>query len=198
MRCSISQDDLRTILYEADAAARRLLRQLRLSRSDLDDLRQDFLVDLIARLPAFDRERGSLGAFAGVVMANRATRLTQKVKRQRQLHGATPISLDDHILDSDGAARGDLIAEEDGLPACLGQPVDAFAAIDRRIDVERGLGALDPNDAKLAAALSHLTVDELAGRGPASRSGLYRRVKTIRLALLAAGLKAAWDGLPAP
>jgi len=191
MRCSISQDDLRTILYEADVAARRLLRQLHLSRSDLDDLRQDFLVDLIARLPAFDRERGMLGAFAGAVMANRATRLAQKVKRQRQLHGAMPISSDEHIPDSGGATRGDLIPEGDGLPAYFGQPVDAFAEVERRVDVERGLGGLDPNDAKLAAALSHGTVDELSDRGPASRSGLYRRVRTIRLALLAAGLKAA-------
>jgi DNA-directed RNA polymerase specialized sigma24 family protein len=191
MRCSISQDDLRTILYEADVAARRLLRQLGLSRSDLDDLRQDFLVDLIGRLPAFDPDRGTLGAFAGAVMANRATRLAQKVKRQRQLYGAMPISLDEHIPDSDGATRGDVIPEGDGLSAYFGQHVDAFAEVERRIDVERGLGGLDPNDAKLAAALSHGTVDELSDRGPASRSGLYRRVRTIRLALLAAGLKAA-------
>lgn len=191
MRCSISQDDLRTILNEADVAARRLLRQLRLSRSDLDDLRQDFLVDLIARLPAFDRDRGSLGAFAGAVIANRATRLAQKVKRQRLLYGASPISLDEHIPDSDGVARGDLIAEGDGLSAYFGQPVDAFADVERRVDVERGLGGLDPNDAKLAAALSHGTVEELADRGPASRSSLYRRVKNIRLALTAIGLMAA-------
>lgn len=191
MHPSISQSDLRILLLEADVAARRLVRRLRLLRTDLDDVRQDLLVDLVARLPAFDCTRGSLGAFAGVVMANRATRLAQKVKRQRQFHGATPISLDETIPDSDGATRGDLISESDGLPAYFGQPIDAFAEVERRIDVERGLGALDPNDAKLAAALSHVTVDELTGRGPASRSGLYRRVKNIRLALLAAGLKAA-------
>lgn len=188
---SISRSDLQVLLHEADLAARRLIRRLRLPCEELADLRQDLLVDVFARLPAFDRERGSLGAFAGAVMANRATRLAQKVKRQRQLHGATPISLDEHIPDSDGATRGDLIPEADGLPAHFSQPVDAFAEVERRVDVERGLGGLDPNDAKLAAALSHATVDELARRGPASRSALYRRIKTIQLALLAAGLEAA-------
>lgn len=191
MRYAISRPDFQILLKEADLAARRLIRRLRLPSDELADFRQELLLDLIARLPAFDRERGSLGAFAGAVMANRATRLAQKVKRQRQLYGATPISLDEHIPDSGGATRGDLVAEGDGLPAYFGQPIDAFAEVERRIDVERGLGALDPDDAKLAAALSHVTVDELAGRGPASRSGLYRRVKIIRLALLAAGLKAA-------
>lgn len=58
MRCSISQDDLRTILHEADAAARRLLWQLRLSRDDLEDTRQDLLADVTARLRGFDPDRG--------------------------------------------------------------------------------------------------------------------------------------------
>lgn len=188
---SISRSDLQVLLHEADLAARRLVRRLRLPSDELADLRQDLLVDVFARLPAFDPERGSLGAFAGAVMANRATRLAQKANRQRQLHDATSISLYEHIPGSDGAARGDLISEGNGLPAYFGQHFDAFAEVERRVDIERGLGALDPNDAKLAAALSHLTVEEIAGRGPASRSSLYRRVKNIRLALLAAGLKAA-------
>ena len=52
MHSSISRDDLQILLHEADIAARRLVRQLRLPRADLDDVRQDLLVDLIARLPA--------------------------------------------------------------------------------------------------------------------------------------------------
>ena len=81
MRRSISQDDLRTVLHEADVAARRLLRQLRLPCHDLDDLRQDLLADLIARLRGFDPERGSLGAFSGIVLANRSTRIASLAPR---------------------------------------------------------------------------------------------------------------------
>ncbi|SRR5581483_8645281 len=191
MRHAISPSDLQLITHEADIAARRLLRQLRLSRVDLSDLRQELLLDLIARLPAFDPDRGSLGAFAGIVMANRATRIANKVKRDRRLYGAMPASLDETLPDSDGATRGDLVAEEDGLAAYFGQPVDAFAEVERRLDVERGLGTLDPNDGTLCAALSRTTVDRLAGGGRRARSSLYRRVKDIRLALLAAGLRAA-------
>ena len=67
------------------------------------------------------------------------------------------------------------------------RPLDSVG----RLDVERGLGALDPDDARLSAALSQSNIDELVDRGHAARSSLYRRVKNIRLALLAAGLKAA-------
>lgn len=191
MQSPISRADLQILLHEADGAARRLIRKLRLSKDDLADFRQELLVDVIARLPAFDPQRGSLGAFAGIVMANRAARLAHKVKRERRLYGAVPTSLDETLSEGNGVTRGDLVSEEEGLSAYFGQPVDAFAEVERRLDVERGLGALDPDDARLSAALSQLNIDELVDRGHAARSSLYRRVKNIRLALLAAGLKAA-------
>jgi RNA polymerase sigma-70 factor (ECF subfamily) len=191
MQSPISRIDLQTLLHEADVAARRLIRKLGLSTDHLADFRQELLVDLIARLPAFDPNRGSLGAFAGIVMTNRAARLAHKVKRERQLYGALPTSLDETLPDSDGATRGDLISEGQSLSAYFGQPADGFADVERRLDVERGLGALDPDDARLSATLSRSTIDELVDRGHAARSSLYRRVKNIRLALLAAGLKAA-------
>jgi DNA-directed RNA polymerase specialized sigma24 family protein len=186
-------DDLQILLGEADLAARILVRQLRLPRADLDDVRQDLLVDLIARLPAYDPERGSLGAFAGVVLRNHATRIAGKVKRQRRLHGAAPVSLDEPVPDSDGLTVGDLVAEEDGLAALLGQPVDAFAEIERRLDVERAMGGLGRADGRLCAELSRATADRLAATGRGTRSGLYRRVKNLRLSLTALGLQPAWD-----
>jgi RNA polymerase sigma-70 factor (ECF subfamily) len=191
MPLAISNSDLQILLFEADAEARRLVRRLRLSRAEIDDIRQDLLVDLIARLPAFDRERGSLGAFAGVVLRNHATRIAARIKRERATFGAVPVSLDEVPPGRDGAPRGALTAEEDGFFAWLGQPVDAFAAVEQRLDVERGLGTLDPRDGALCAALAHTTVESLAAQGRGSRSGLYRRLKDIRLALMAHGLEAA-------
>lgn len=77
MHSSISRDNLQILLHEADIAARRLVRQLRLPRADLDDVRQDLLVDLIARLPAYDADRGTLGALAArtVRAAAKASRI---------------------------------------------------------------------------------------------------------------------------
>ncbi|MFN3946112.1 MAG: sigma factor [Allosphingosinicella sp.] len=191
MHSSISRDDLRILLHEADIAARRLVRRLRLAPAELDDVRQDLLVDLIARLPAYDPDRGTLGAFAGIVLANRATRIACKAKRERRMYGSTPISLDEILPESDGLTRGDLVAEADGLSALFGQPVDAFAAVEERLDVERGLGSLAPADGALCASLSRTTVDRLAASGHGARSSLYRRIKDIRLVLTAIGIGAA-------
>jgi DNA-directed RNA polymerase specialized sigma24 family protein len=191
MDLKVSSSDLHFVLHEADFAARRLLRQLRLPRHDLDDLRQDLLADLIARLRGFDPERGSLGAFSGIVLANRSTRIANKVKRERRLYGPAPVSLDETISESEGLARGDIIGEDEGLAAYFGQPADAFAAVERRLDLERGLGSLDLADGQLCASLTHTTVDDLASAGRGARSCLYRRVKNIRLAVTAIGLTAA-------
>lgn len=190
MSVSISRSDLQIIQHEADTAARRLIRQLRLPYGDLADLSQELLADLLARLPAFDSRRGTLGAFAGFVMANRATRIANKVKRERRLYGAVPISLDETIPEGGGATRGDLFANDQGLPAYLGQQADAFATAERRLDVERGLGALDRDDGALCAALSRTTVDQLAASGRGARSSLYRRLTEIRFALTAFGVRA--------
>ena len=47
MQSPISRADLQTLLHEADAAARRLIRKLRLSKDDLADVRQELLEAVI-------------------------------------------------------------------------------------------------------------------------------------------------------
>lgn len=191
MRPEISPADLHLLLHEAELVARRLIRTLRLSRTDLDDVRQDLLADLIARLPAFDAERGSLGAFANTVLTNRAHRFAEKIHRERRVFGMEPVSLDEMVEAAEGLTRGDLMLEAEGLSAFLGQPVDASITTERRIDAERGLGVLGPDDRSLCAALSHTTIDQLAISGRGSRASLYRRVKEIRFAFMSCGLAAA-------
>jgi hypothetical protein len=90
----ISPDDLATLIDEAAFAARRLHRKLMLPAADLDDLRQDLLVDLICRLPGFDARRGSIGAFANIVLRNQSSRIAIRHHRQRKIQGGTVLSLD--------------------------------------------------------------------------------------------------------
>ncbi|MDK9720420.1 MAG: hypothetical protein OEL53_04465 [Rhodospirillales bacterium] len=188
MPTSISPEDLHLIQYEADAAARRLRRTLGLSPDDTADLRQELLLDVIARLRSFDPARGSLGAFVGTVMAHRASRLAAQIRNERRHSGG---SLDEPLAGADGGCRVDLVGEEDRLATLYGQPTNAFAAIERRIEIERGLGCLDRKDRVLCAALSHATPDQLAIAGRGVRSSLYRRVREIRFRLMAVGLQAA-------
>lgn len=191
MRSAISSTDLHVLLHEADRAARRFNWKFGLPVSDLDDIRQEFLVDLIARFRGFDPERGSLGAFANIVLANRAAELATKIKRERSLFGAAPVSLDEPVPGCPGITRGDTVSEDEGLPAAWGQPVDSFTIAERRIDVTRGIRRLDAGERTLCSALTEASIPDLAASGHGSRTGLYRQLKEMRFALMAFGLQAA-------
>ena len=101
-------------------------------------------------------------------------------------------------MDAKTAPQGVTIARDftaDGLSAILGQPVDRIAEVEHRIDVERGLGALDQGERLLAAALYRGSAHQLARGGFGSRSGLYRRTQGLRLTLLTAGLGRIANGV---
>ena len=191
MNFSPSPDHLHTLLHEADLAARRLVRRLRLPRHALDDVRQDLLIDALARLAAFDPARGSIGAFVATVMTHRATRIMRRVIAERRMFGFEPTSIDAPIKDGESDTLADMIASDGGLGAVWGQAGEDASTSSIRLDVEHCLGALDRRDGVLCAALTTRSVDELSADGHGSRAGLYRRIQTLRGTLLARGLAAA-------
>ena len=189
----ISPDDLATLIDEAAIAARRLHRKLMLPAADLDDLRQDLLVDLICRLPSFDARRGSIGAFANIVLRNQSSRIAIRHHRKRRMQGGTVLSLDAPVS---GATEslGCLLAEADGLAAWHGQARSAADDADTFHDLARVLGSL-PEDARgLCAALGTCAVAEIVERTGTSRSALYRHIARLRLDLAMRGIGAEWDG----
>ena len=89
MQIKLSPDDIETIIHEADAAAQRLRRKLTLPVCEREDLGQDLLVDLLRRLPAYDPLRGSIGAFANIVLRNQSSRIAMGHHRQRRAQGGS-------------------------------------------------------------------------------------------------------------
>lgn len=173
----------------ADQEAKRLCRSLGLPVQELDDVRQDLLVDFMARFPAFDPARAELAAFARVCMRHAATRIAGRVKRERA--GRYPRSLDDTLPDTEGLTLGDTIAQDEGYGAWCGQPTDAIATLERRLDLERAAVVINPNDHALCAALTTHTAHELGEQQMMPRARIYRRIRELRLCLLAAGIPSA-------
>jgi len=192
----ISPADLATLITEAALAARRLHRKLVLPAADIDDLRQDLLVDLICRLPGFDARRGSIGAFANIVLHNQSSRIAMRMHRQRRAQGGTVLSLDAPIADGT-EPLGCMLAETDGLAAWHGQNRCAADDADLRHDLARVLGDL-PDDARgLCIALGTCAIADIISRTSISRSALYRHIALLRLDLAMRGFGARWDGLRA-
>ena len=196
MQIELSPDDIETIIREADAAAQRLWHKLCLPVCEREDLGQDLLIDLLRRLPAYDPSRGSIGAFANIVLRNQSSRIAMRHHRQRRAQGGSLLSLDVPLA---GAREpvGDTLTEEDGLAAWHGQACCAAAVTELHHALQAALARLPAEDRRFCAALAHRPVTALAAEGFGSRSALYRRLADLRHVLTAHGLGPAWDDLAA-
>lgn len=177
--------DIALLLTEANAAAARLRQRLAVP-AEHDDLCHDLLVDLLRRLPAFDPNRGGLGAFAGHLLRNQANKIAARAARDRRATSGPLLSLD---AENDGTSLAERLSA-DGLAMWYGARPDP-ATIDRRIDVITAIGELGADDRRLCVALASRSVNDLVAAGFGSRASLYRRLRDIRLELTAFGLGAA-------
>ena len=196
MQIELSPDDIETIISEADSAARRLRRRLGLPACDREDLGQDLLIDLLRRLPAFDPARGSLGAFAGLVLRNQSSRIAMRHHRQRRAQGGTMLSLEVPLAGTREPV-GDTLTEDDGLAAWHGQTCCAAGVTELHLALQAALARLPAEDCRFCAALAHRPVTALVTEGFGSRSALYRRLADLRHVLTAHGLGPVWDDLAA-
>ena len=196
MQIELSPDDIETIIREADAAAQRLRRKLSMPVCEREDLGQDLLVDLLRRLPAYDPSRGSIGAFANIVLRNQSSRIAMRHHRQRRAQGGTMLSLEVPL----GGTRepvGNTLTADDGLAAWHGQDCCAAAVTELHHALQAALARLPAEDRRFCAALAHRPVTALAAEGFGSRSALYRRLADLRHVLTVHGLGPAWDDLAA-
>jgi len=194
MQIELSPDDIETITREADAAAWRLRRRLYLPICDREDLGQDLLIDLLRRLPAYDPSRGSIGAFANIVLRNQSSQIAMRHHRQRRAQGGSLLSLEVPLSGSREPV-GDTLTEDDGLAAWHGQHRCAAAITELHHTLQAALAWLPPEDRRFCAALAHRPVTALAAEGFGSRSALYRRLADLRHVFTAHGLGPSWDGL---
>ena len=193
MQRSISPEDLRILHHEADVAARRLQRQYRLSRDDLDDLRQELAgrsdrpvggIRSAARFPRhLCRHRDGEPGHANCASASCVTAACTAPRRSRSTKFCPTVRAPPGVS---------WFRKSRVLAAVQGHWINPVTEVERRIDLERGLGALDAQGRRLAAnLLSAGTPHQLAKRGRDSRSELYRQTRELRLTLMSVGIKAA-------
>ena len=197
MQIKISPNHIHIITSEAEMAAKRLQRRLGLPVCDREDLRQDLVIDLLRRLPSYDPARGSLGAFAGLILRNQSSRIAMRIMRQRRAQEGGLLSLDAPMGGGDHRPMSETIPEDEGLSAWLGQTVGDQTRAEDRHALTIALGHLPETDVKFCAAIASRSNATLAREGFGSRSALYRRLSNLRFTLTAYGLGPAWDELEA-
>ena len=161
--------DLAIVWCEADRAAARLVRRFGLPAADRDDLRHDLLVDLLARVDRFDPRRGTLGAFAGIVIQHSAARLAARLRRDRAR--LAMMSVDDPMGGRDGMTLLDTFAEDEGYLAWMGSSTNPIAALEDRLSIHRALNTLDPEHINLCAELAIGSIGRASAESAPSRAG---------------------------
>lgn len=168
--------------------ARQLARTHAFHPSDIEDLEQELMLDLLRRLPAFDPSRASRNTFIARVVENRAASLIQAAMAEKR--GAQIAHESLHAVSTEeGDARlalGNAVAAENGLWAAGDRGWDE--AIELRHDLACVVRRLPPCLAVLCIRLAEETVTEMARATGMSRPAVYDALAEVRRAM--AGLEA--------
>lgn len=165
------------LLQQARLRASLLLTSFGFASDDWDDLRQDLALDCLRRLPRFDASRGDWKGFVRGVVRNHACVLASRQVRRPEIR---PLEIDTDCETADHGSAGGThdIPTEDRGPA-----------LDLCLDTQRVLASL-PEDLRIIARyLTEMPVSAVRRKAGLSQSQVERKVRRIRSAFVAAGIK---------
>ncbi len=198
-------------LYVAISEAAKRTRRARwtagLAKDDVEDLFQEILVDLLQRRARFDPTRGSEGAFAGTIAANRAADFLSALQRDRQrLSFVANDDLEQCLVCAEGEpalaevpfnyaddATGvtDCIRSSFRLAEHLADETDLFQGWDLARDFEIAVSLLSDEQVTLLELLkTHSDLSLAAKASGMSPATFYRRVSDLVMYLRMFGIKA--------
>ena len=157
----------------ANRCACRIGRSLRLSASDIHDIRQDLLLELVRRAPRFDGQ-ASWTTFAQMVVRHAGQDVADRWHRHHRRHGG---SLDDSER-----------ANEEGLAAWWAGGFVSSGAIHLRLDIQRFLENLPDGLRLLCQLLANEERSEALAKSGFSRSEFFRKLHELRMRLRAFGI----------
>jgi RNA polymerase sigma-70 factor (ECF subfamily) len=183
----LTDEFVRTAMATTDHYARRIARTLRLPETDIDDLRQDLLLEVLRRGVRFDPARAAWVTFVEMISRHAAADLATRLVQARRTHGG---SIDAPVVMPDGSRLSltEVLSEEDGLAALWNGPVDPFLDVERRIDLERFINALPDHLRRLCRLLQTETPAVAQRLSGASTAAFYRDLQDLRMRLRAVGL----------
>ena len=163
--------------------ARRLALSRALHPSDLEDLEQELMLDLLRRLPAFDPSKASRNSFIARLVENHAATLIKAALAGKRGAAIPHESLQATIHEEAGdpIALGDTIPAEAGLWAPSGRGWDEAIAL--RHDLAQAIRRLSPRLVSLCGRLATGTVTEVSRATGMSRPAIYDAIAKLRVAL---------------
>jgi DNA-directed RNA polymerase specialized sigma24 family protein len=162
-------------IEHASLRARRLYAMVGFQPYEIEDVRQELLLDCLRRSSKFDPTRGEWDGFVRGVMRNHATVLI--ARRSRIVRHEV---LADDLREPESGNSNDVL---EIVSRC-----DPTSALHLSLDVQRVLRRLPVSLQGLAALLSDTPIHEICVMTGKSRSRIYQMIRQLRDAFVQAGL----------
>jgi len=171
--------------------ARQLVGKFGFTQSDLEDLEQDLMLDLLHRLHKYDPARAQRNTFIDRIINHRVATIIEARKAGMRDYRLCTCSLNDPLEDDDGRTieRGETIDQDDYLLRTGKLSRTESELRDLLIDVRRSIDKLPPDLRELIRRLSTETVTEISRATGIPRGTIYDLISKIRTFCEDAGLK---------
>lgn len=172
----------------ANYYARRIAKTLRLRSSEIPDLRQELLLEVLRRAGGYDTGRAAWTTFADMIVRHAAEDLATRLKAAARRDGGFLDDLSVEQRDGSRVPLVELLEETEGLSGLWSGALDPVADIERRVDLERFVEGLPGNLKRLCRLLQAESMADalrLSGWSPAM---FYRQINELRMRLVARDL----------
>lgn len=164
---------------------------LGLSRSDIDDLRQDLTIHLIERMPLYDPEKSTPKGFIVMVLNNRIRTIIRLHRESMEALNLATLSLDEEFSDDDNQPiqRFETIDEEESLLSAGLIRRRMLDHVEMKADVARFLEKLPKRLLDLCLLLQEKPIAQAARETGLSRQKIHDELVRMRLFAEQSGLR---------
>jgi RNA polymerase sigma-70 factor, ECF subfamily len=186
-QCELTDYALETVHHKA----RQLVGKAGYTKDDVDDIKQDLIVDLLERLPRFDPAKATYNTFVACVVERKISNMLRDRQAERRDRRREDCSLNDEIDDGDEVPVQRLATmSQDKHDIRTGKyPRSAEEREHLRLDIETVLASLPPHLRRAAELLQSLPTAQVAREmGVAHATFYHKYLKRLRAVFAAKGM----------
>jgi len=193
-QCELSDYAIRHIRHRA----RQLARTEGFAAQDIEDIRQDLIVDLLERLPKFDPAKATCNTFVARIIDRKVATLIRDRSCEKRDPRREECSLNECIDDGEGGSVEHIqtIAAEEADRWLGRQARPDQETVELALDVEAVINRLPDNLRRLCELLKTGSIADAARAMGVPRTTLNDHVKKLREVFEAAGLRDYLAGRP--
>ena len=162
--------------------ARKLIKHKCFLSSDLEDLEQELMIDLLSKLIHYNSSKSSLQTFTQNIIENKASNMISDISRKKRGSQMAICSLYEPIGVGDNKDEAYLLIDTISADSSFYEYSisDLTRQLEFEFDVRQVINKLPDNLGKLCKLLQIMTVAEIAEETGTSRNTVYKALKMLR------------------